>query len=82
MHPFWHPGDHFGSLGTPWGTMGAAGRTRGGPEPDCNGSEVILGLYFESFLNSDWLIFRFVAGLSAGHFLHRSLDGNPDRWSS
>ena len=28
------PWGHFGSLGTPWGTMGAAGRTRGGPEPD------------------------------------------------
>ena len=28
------PGIHFASLGTPWGTMGAAGRTCGGLEPD------------------------------------------------
>ena len=30
--PFYHSGGHFVSLGTPWGTMGAAGRTREGPE--------------------------------------------------
>ena len=29
---FFHLGDHFVSLGTPWGIVGAAGRTRGGPE--------------------------------------------------
>ena len=34
LPPFFHPGDHFVRLGTPYGTMGAAGRTRGGPEPD------------------------------------------------
>ena len=34
LPPFYHPGDHFVSLGTPWGTMGAAGRTRGGPKQD------------------------------------------------
>ena len=32
--PFYHLGHFFVSLGTPWGTMGAAGQTRGGPEPD------------------------------------------------
>ena len=33
LPPFYHPGAHFVSLGTPWGTMGA-GRTRGGPKRD------------------------------------------------
>ena len=28
------PWEHFGSLGTPWGTMGAAGRTCWAMEPD------------------------------------------------
>ena len=32
--PLFHPGGHFVSLGTSWGTKGAAGRTHGGPEPD------------------------------------------------
>ena len=32
--PFYHPRDRSVSLGTPWGTMGAAGRTRGVPKPD------------------------------------------------
>ena len=36
--PFWHLGsslgDHFGSTGPAWTTMGAAGWTRGGPEHD------------------------------------------------
>ena len=27
-------GDHFGTLGAPWRTMGAAGETYDGPEPD------------------------------------------------
>ena len=31
---FYHLGNHFVSLGTPWGTLGAAGRRRGSPEPD------------------------------------------------
>ena len=30
--PLWYPGGHFGSLGKPWGTMGAAGRTPWGPD--------------------------------------------------
>ena len=34
LPPFYHPGDHFVSLETPWGTMGAAGRTRGCPKQD------------------------------------------------
>ena len=28
LPPFYASGDHFVSLGTPWGTTGAAGRTR------------------------------------------------------
>ena len=34
LPPLYDPGDHFVSLGTPCGTMGAAGRTREGLEPD------------------------------------------------
>ena len=34
LPPFYQPGDHFVSLGTPWGTVGAVGRTRAGSEPD------------------------------------------------
>ena len=34
LPPFYYLGDHFVSLGTPWGTMEAAGRTRGGPKQD------------------------------------------------
>ena len=34
LPPCYHPGDHLVSLWTPWGTMGAAGRTRGGPKQD------------------------------------------------
>jgi hypothetical protein len=34
LPPFSYPGDHFVSLGAPWETMGAAGRTRGGPKQD------------------------------------------------
>ena len=34
LPPFYHPGDRFVSLGTPWGTIGAAGRTRGNPKQD------------------------------------------------
>ena len=34
LRSFYHPRDHFVSLGTPWGAMGAAGRTRGGPKQD------------------------------------------------
>ena len=34
LPPFYQPGDHFVSLWTPWGTMGAAGRTRERPEVD------------------------------------------------
>ena len=33
--PLWHPGEHFGTLGPPWGTMGAVGRTCWSPESDC-----------------------------------------------
>ena len=35
-------GHHFGTLGAPWRTMGEAGRTRGGPEPDFHGFGDIL----------------------------------------
>ena len=34
MPQFSHPGSHFVSLGTAWGTKGAAGMTHGGLEPD------------------------------------------------
>ena len=43
--PFWQLGDTLG-------TMGAAGRTRGGPEPDLG---VISGPQFESLLGSGGL---------------------------
>ena len=32
--PVYHLGDHFGGLGTPWGTVGAVGKTRARSEPD------------------------------------------------
>ena len=54
LPPFYHPGDYFVSLGTPSGTMGAAGRTRGDPKRDFfSDLGVILGPHFESFLGLD-----------------------------
>ena len=50
LPPFSHPGDHFVSLGTPWGTMGAAGRTREGPEVVFSDFELNSGAHFGSFL--------------------------------
>ena len=50
---FYHLGDHFVSLGTPWGTVGAAGRTRGGPEPGFSDLGMILRPQFDSFLGLD-----------------------------
>ena len=37
------PWDHFVSLGTPLGTMGAAGRTRGGPKQDFYSFWLVFG---------------------------------------
>jgi hypothetical protein len=54
--PLYRPGDHFVSLGTPWGTMRAAGRTRGVRSKIFSDFGLILGPHFESFLNSDGLI--------------------------
>ena len=58
-------GGHFGRLGAPWGTMGAAGSTRGGPNQSCCDFEMILGLHFESLLESDGLILFFLFGLAS-----------------
>ena len=51
LPPFYHPGDHFVSLGTFWGTMGAAGRTRGVRSKIFSDFGLILGPHFESFLS-------------------------------
>ena len=55
LPPLCHPGDHFVSLGTPWGTMGAAGRTRGVRSKIFSDFGLILGSHFDSFSNSDGL---------------------------
>ena len=55
LPPFYQPGDHFVSLGTPWGTMGAAGRTRGVRSKIFSDFGLILGSHFDSFSNSDGL---------------------------
>ena len=62
--------------------MGAAGRTRGGPEPDFNDFEMILGPCFDSFLGSDEVKATFFSGLFLAHFLNWFLNRNPDSWRS
>ena len=47
--PIWYPGDHFGTSGPPWRTLGAAGWTRGSPERDFHGFWVDLGSMFWEF---------------------------------
>ena len=42
---FGRPG-HFGSLGTPWGTMGASGRTRGVQNQIFSDLGMIVGHHF------------------------------------
>ena len=51
--PFWHPGVHFGTLESPWATLGAAGRTRGGPELFFQRFGFDLGIHFESFSGTE-----------------------------
>ena len=77
--PLWHPWDHFDTLGTPCGTMGATGRTRGHPKLYFSAFEMISGTHFDSFLGSDGLDAVFLEGLFPGHFLHWFLDRNPHR---
>ena len=52
---FWHLGGHFGRLGTPWGTIGPAGWTRGGPESQIERSRADFGPDLESFFRADRL---------------------------
>ena len=56
-------GGHCGSLGTPWGTIGAAGRTRGFQNRIFSHFEMNLRSHFESCLGSDWLSCVFLFGL-------------------
>ena len=44
--------------------------------------EMSLGPHFESFLGVDGLDSMFFSGLLQGHFLHRCLIGNLDKWIS
>ena len=77
--PFWHPGDHFGTSGTPrghfsasgppWRTMGAAGWTRGGAEQDVHRFWSDLGTFFWRLFGHRSLKFQFVSGLLPEHFV-------------
>ena len=79
--------DHFGTWGTPWRTMGAAGWTRTSLETNEQfrklktnslklDSVMILGPHFESLLGTEAWKFNFVPGLFPGHFVNRFVDRN------
>ena len=66
------PWESFWHLGAPWGTMGAAGRTRGGPESDFLDLGMVSSPHVQRFLGSDGLDFVFVwSDLFPGHSSHQ-----------
>ena len=75
------PGDHFGSLGTLCGTMGAAGQIHGVQIQIFNDFGVMSGLHFKSFLGPDELNYVCFSVLVPGHVLHRFLNRNVESWS-
>ena len=70
-----YPADHFGRSGTPWGTIGVAGRRAQNHMFIDFG--IIVGSRFNFILGSDGSHSIF-PGLFPDHFLHRIVDRNPD----
>ena len=69
--PFWHlgstPGGYFGTSGTRWRAVGAAGWTRDGSLQDFIDFVVILGPVYISDLSSKTLKFHCVSGFFPSH---------------
>ena len=82
LPPFYHPGDHFVSLGTPWGPWEQQEGHVGVRSKIFNDFGLILGPHLESFLSSDELNSVFFWSLFPGHFSHRFSYGIIDSWSS
>ena len=61
--PWEPPGNHFGSSGPPWRTIGAAGWTRGGPEQDFHRFWRDFGILFWEFFGHRGLKIQFCFGL-------------------
>ena len=49
---YWHPEDHFGTSGAPWGTVVAAGRTCGVWSRTFDDLGIIWEPHVESFLDT------------------------------